>query len=265
MSEHPTERELVLYVTGDADGPDEVEAHLQGCDPCRRKERQVLQLLGMTRGAHVREPDVDFEARIWRRVRAEMDPSLFRDTRAAGPSPGILDRLRGWLTPRRMVLVASTAAAVTVAFLVGLLLPPPTGTPLAPSAAAGDDVRERILLVSVGEHLERSQMVLVELVNAEADGPLDLRAQQRAARNLLADNRLYRQSARMGGQPVVADLLEELERVLLEVAHGPGELPAEELEWLRERITSRDLLFRVRVVEETVRRERTEPAAGSVG
>ena len=49
---------------------------------------------------------------------------------------------------------------------------------------------DRILLVAVGDHLERSQMVLVELMNATPGESLDISSQQQVAEDLVSENRL---------------------------------------------------------------------------
>ena len=77
----------------------------------------------------------------------------------------------------------------------------PGGPELAQAApgkvciAADSQVRERVLLVAVGDHLERSQMVLIELANAGAHTGVDISYEQKAAEDLLESNRLYRQTA----------------------------------------------------------------------
>jgi len=101
----------------------------------------------------------------------------------------------------------------------------------------------------VAEHLERSERLLVEVSNDEAGELVPERAAERAwARDLLAANRLYRQSTEEGGRPRLAALLDELEPFLLELAHAPEEAPAGEMDDLRQRIEDRALLFKVRVV-----------------
>jgi hypothetical protein len=51
----------------------------------------------------------------------------------------------------------------------------------------------------------------------------------------------------------LATVLDELERILVEVAASPDALSASDLERVRERIESRGLLFKVRVVSSDVR------------
>ena len=107
---------------------------------------------------------------------------------------------------------------------------------------------ERLLRAEVEDHLERSQRALAELVNAnyEVGGPI---AGDRArAADLVASGRLYRRSAEQIGESEIGRLLEDIERVLVEVANGPADLSPGELTRLRLRIDEQDLVFRVRVV-----------------
>jgi hypothetical protein len=101
------------------------------------------------------------------------------------------------------------------------------------------------------------------LVNAEGNGELDITNEQRKATELAASNRLYRQSASHSGDPLVADLLEELERTLIEVANAPSSLASSQLEELRRRIEKRGILFRIRVIGDKVRRDGATAGAPS--
>jgi len=124
-------------------------------------------------------------------------------------------------------------------------------------------VRERVLLVAVGDHLERSQMMLVELSHADApkQGSLDISYEQRAAEDLLESNRLYRQTASSAGDTATASLLDDLERVLLEVAHSPSAVSEGQLDDLRKQIDDKGILMKVKVYGESVERRQAAPQA----
>ena len=107
---------------------------------------------------------------------------------------------------------------------------------------------------AVEDHLERSRRVLVELAGARAQGgPLDISAEQAWAANLVANNRLYRQSAARTGEARIADVLDELERLLVEIANGPAEMGPADIRELRARIEDRGLLFKVKALQSQVR------------
>jgi hypothetical protein len=146
---------------------------------------------------------------------------------------------------RPLAVAAAMAVLVVAAFLAGRTWRKPSGS----LASADPQVRERVLMVAVGDHLERSQMVLVELANAGTPngGALDISYEQRAAEDLVESNRLYRQTAMSAGDDATAGVLEELENVLLDIAHSPSEVSAKQLEDLRKEIESRGILFKVKV------------------
>ena len=123
-----------------------------------------------------------------------------------------------------------------------------------PGAQMAETVRERILLVDLGEHLDRTQMVLVELVSADdSKGDVDISHEQSRAEQLVSANRLYRQTALSTGDANMASLLDDLERVLVDIAASPETVSQEDLDLVRRRIDSKELLFKVRVVSSQVR------------
>jgi hypothetical protein len=126
-------------------------------------------------------------------------------------------------------------------------------------AAAPEVIRERILAAALSEHLEASQRVLMELTNSESVKGLDIRDEQRQAQSLLKSNRIYRLTAEREGQSALAVVLDDLERVLLAVSHGPGELTPEEVRQLRTRVEDQGLLFKVRVLELRLRDMENQP------
>lgn len=160
---------------------------------------------------------------------------------------------RVWF-PWRWAGTAGFAMLLIAAFLAGRFFP---WTP-RPQAAASNEfvsaqVRERVLRAAVGDYLERSQVVLVELANASPKDSLDITAEQERAADLVTENRLYRQTADRTGDAAVAGLLEELERALLEITHAPSRISPEELETLRQRLEAEGILFKIRVLGTNVR------------
>jgi hypothetical protein len=119
--------------------------------------------------------------------------------------------------------------------------------------------RDRILLVAVGDHLEKSQMVLMELVNAAPEnGHVDIASEQQRAEDLLNSNRLYRMTAQEVGDRKLANVLDELERMLVQIAHEPAKVNSEELKDLQRRIEAQGLLFKVRVVGANIRDQKKQ-------
>jgi hypothetical protein len=70
---------------------------------------------------------------------------------------------------------------------------------------------------------------------------------------------LYRQTAASTGDVSTASLLEELERVLLDIAHSPASVSAQQLEQLRSQIEDRGLLFKVKVFGSQLEQRESAP------
>ena len=179
----------------------------------------------------VPERGESYGAEVW----ARLAPKLVPEERAGR-------RLSFPVRTRSQVLFWAAAALVLLAvgFGLGRLWPRPAVLP--------QQARDRILLAMVASHLERSERLLTEVENAPDS--VDLSAERAWARDLLAANRLYRQSTRQAGRQRLASVLDELEPFLLDLAHAPDETPAEELAALRERIASQALLFKVRIASD---------------
>lgn len=232
---HLSDDDLVLLHYREPAGA-EAEAHLASCAACAERLRALGSVLALATPPEPPERGEDYGARVWERLR----PQLPLPEPRAKVVP---------MRPRRLPGAASflaLAAALVLAFLLGRRFP---DQPQPLSA----EVRERVLLVAVGDHLERSQMVLIELANAPGGEGLNVKAQRALADELVSANRLYRQTAARSGEPALTAVLEELERVLVEVAAGPDALTPGDLAELQKRIESRGLLFRVRVIGSQVR------------
>jgi len=236
---HLSDDDLVLLHYREDAGA-EAGAHLAGCAECAERLRALASVLALAAPPEAPARGEDYGSRVWERLRPQLGLA----------APPKVVPIRGRLWPRA-VSVAALAAALVLAFLLGRRFP---DQPQPLSA----EVRERVLLVAVGDHLERSQMVLIELANAPVGEVLNVKAQRALADELVSANRLYRQTAARSGEPALMAVLEELERVLVEVAAGPDALTADDLAELRKRIESRGLLFRVRVIGSLVREREKE-------
>jgi hypothetical protein len=241
MQTHLSEDDLVLHYYGETDSGDEGRAadHLAECEPCHASYTRLQRVLAAVEAAPGPEIAEGFERTVW----ARLEPSLH-------PSSGWLS----WFvfSPARLVWSAAILALVTASFFAGRGWD--RGVSGGPDTAAmASGMRERILLVDLGEHLDRSQTMLVDLVSAGGDGAVDISVERTRAEQLVEANRLYRQTAAAAGDGAIVDLLDELERVLVDIAASPGELSSVEMAEVRQRIDTAGLLFKVRVMSSQVR------------
>jgi hypothetical protein len=113
----------------------------------------------------------------------------------------------------------------------------------------------------VADHLDRSERVLTDIMNAPDRS--DISAAQGWAEDLLTTSRLYRQDAVDAGEQSVAAVLDDLERSLLEIVHSPSQISAADLEQIRRRIDAAALLFKVRVMSDELRQRQDLPASSA--
>ena len=250
--QHLTEDDLVLHYYGELDASAEAQTttHLSACEPCHRSYVRLQRVMAAIDTMPAPALDEGYERIVW----ARLEPAL--------------SRRRSWfssfvLSPVNLAWAAAVLVLVAGAFFAGRMMPHEHATETR--IATADQIREGILLVDVGEHLDRSQTMLVELVNAETtDASVDLTTEREYAEELLAANRLYRLRATQTGDVALSQLLDELERLLVELAAGPDRLPGEDLERVQQRIVAKDLLFKVRVVSSGVKerqKQQTETRA----
>jgi anti-sigma factor RsiW len=250
---HLNEEQLILYHYGEEvyRQPAErrvVAEHLAACNDCRISYESLQRVLAAVEALPVPDRAEGYGSEVWARLRPRLD---------AAPGKTTLTGWAWWFASQRWALAGAMAVLLIVAFLVGRM----THEEKPTSAAISPQVRERILMVAVGEHLERSQMILVELSNMPSNGKVDISSEQRMATELVGANRLYRQTALNAGEFGVASVLDQLERVLVEVANSPSEVSSKQMESLRKRIESQGILFKVRVIGSDVRQRGNETPA----
>ena len=248
---HLGDEDFVLDYYGelDAAGRQRVRAHLAWCADCQSADRDVRETLRLVDVTQVPDPPPSFERDMWARI----EPHLHVEADRLSWVAWLRASVRADATPwPRLAWGGGAVAAIVLAFFVGR-----AGRPEAPAlsqTAASQAARERVLDAEVEEHFERSQRVLAELVNLDADSSVALAGDRERAADLVTAGRVYRRTADALGETATSELLEDLERVLLDVANGSADPTPREIESWRDRIDQQDLVFRLRVVGAELRR-----------
>ena len=247
LDKHCSDEELLLEHYGESS---ESAAHLSACAECGARFHELKTMLN---GITLEPPERDerYGLEVWQAIRHRL--------------PAREPRWHSLFTPQ-WGLAAAAALLLTVGFAAGRLWPEaeqPAASPdtVATSAVAAtdDEARRRVALMDANDHFDRSDGVLAEVMNAT--GPRDLSAERLRAADLVAASRLYRQNAMAMNEPALAAVLEEVERVLLDIVHQPPQATAADLDEIRRRIDSAGLLFKVRVMTNELQHRLEQPSS----
>ena len=228
MKQHLEEEDLILHFYGETGST--AEPHLAACPDCRAQFQALQRVLNAVDVAPAPHRGNEYTDELWNKLAPKLSQRPWWNS---------------WFAPAKWIPVLAAAALMIVAFFAGRHSM--SKDQRVTQSAGNSEVRERVLVVAVGDHLNRSKMLLVEIANADPDQKIDLFDQREVAEDLVYTNRLYRQTAMTAGASRMAGLLEELERTLIEIAHSPEELQGSRLQSLRERIRTEGLIFKIRV------------------
>jgi hypothetical protein len=232
--QHLTEEQLVSHYYRDGAPPAAAE-HLVACAECRGQYETIRRVLELMNDASIPERPEQYGEKVWNSVRWKLGSSRRRS---------------------RWQSIAAVAAMLAFAFFAGYLWRPRT-TPsstiattqtVGPVAQQDPEAKNRVLLVVLGDHLDSSERVLLDFVNSDPSNPSQLVSQQKRAGELVSANRIYRATATDRGDDRVAELLADLEPVLMELANTNAQANPERIERLQKRIDEKGLLFKVRVL-----------------
>jgi hypothetical protein len=229
---HVREEDLVLHYYGEAEDPAAVERHLNECGACRDQLDGIRRMLAAVPEVQVPERGAEYAAKVWQQLRPHL---------ASRPK-------RTWsffIRPQVWAFPAAALLLVTLGFLVGRTTKPQGELNRAPIARNG---RDRILLAAVGEHLQRSEILIAEYVHSEHRPEAEERARA-WAESLVNANRLYRQAALAHHEEALANVLDELEPVLIEIEHSSS---GQAEDSLVQRIQSKGVLFKIQVTESQI-------------
>lgn len=240
---HLNEEQLVEHYYSDDANHAEAVTHLATCSACRDEFERLSATLASVSTYEPPARNDNYGTEVWNCIRAHLPEQEKRSWWS-------------WTGARRWVAAGAMAVLIVTAFLLGRMSSP---VPAKNPEIVEKDKDKKVLLVALGDHLDRSQMILVELAHAPQSKDVDISSEQKRAEELLASNRLYRQAAVKSGDADIAAVLDQLERVLLEVTHEPSKIDGEQMQEIQKQIEAKGILFKIRVIGSKVRSDGARP------
>lgn len=246
---HLTEEQLVAYFYEESLRPEDIASHLRECGGCAEIYAALCSDLTAIEPSAAPARDALYGEQVWQSIR-----NFVRSYEQK--QQGLWHRFSN---PKALGFASAYALLIAVAFFAGRQWENHQQPQIR--TAANDQPRQPIVLVVLGDHLDRSERLLVALKHADsAESTAPVRAE---ARDLVPSNRLYRESATKSGDPALAAVLDRLERVLVEIANEPDNASPSRLTELQKELNTDGLLFEVRVLRSRVQDDQKEqqPAA----
>jgi hypothetical protein len=259
--EHLSPEGLVAMYYND-EAPDlakSAQKHVAECADCAAAYRNLEDDLKALGTLDAPERGEDYGERMWQRVAAELPAAAGLTAPAGSPAAlrlrsAVLRPGRKWRSWMWMGLSYATGCAVlaTAAFYVGTVWEHQQHLKREAAREAerkpGAPEKPRVVVVVLGDHLDRSERLLVELKHADADNQELVKPLRDEARGLLAANHVFREDADKSGDGALSQALDKLDKLLREIANEPGGLNKASLERLQQEMTNEGLLFEVRVL-----------------
>jgi hypothetical protein len=247
---HLNDYELVDHYYGEADDPAYVANHLRECGDCARSYAALMRDLSEIQPLTPPERSADYGSQVWQSIRSSV--AVYEKKK----NPLFSFNLRTGLSFATACIVLISAAFFAGRHWERRNSPPP----VVVADNNNSQVKQRVVLLVIGDHLDRSERLLVALRHGDADTTM-----QAEARDLLSSNRLYRESASQAGDPALTAALEHLECVLVEISNQPDGVTPARLAELQKEMNTDGLLFEVRVLRSRVQESEQKETAGSKG
>ena len=111
---------------------------------------------------------------------------------------------------------------------------------------------ERVFFSNVSQHLEIGGRVLQMVSNGNGDLAEKVAERKQTIDELVALNRLYRRLAEQSGDIQLVGLLQQMERMFIELNHTDTTTKATDFENIRERLEQSDLLYQLKITDKKI-------------
>lgn len=229
-----------LYGELDPSNQQSLDEHLKQCSRCGELFASMQNTLQIMDGRE--HPKLADE--YWK----QYDDSLQKRMADAKP-----EKVR-WHTFGKIPGWALKAAAAFILVGIGVLIgryymTPTTQTQIAQPRTAPSTVQRVSMDPETKRFLERSQVLLIGIVNMEpeADGsyPADLSAQRRVSRDLIQEASLVKTKLKGPDKRRLNELVSDLELILLQIANLEAENDHPEIEMVKSGVDRKGVLFKI--------------------
>ena len=251
---HPHIKMLLYDYLQDKLPPEEhkqVDEHLATCIRCADEAKFLRTIIKILPDVTV-QPNEKLSAEYWQNFAAAVESRIQAAQQGQKQfKPSLLQLITQFVVfNRRYVTTLSAALAIAVVLVVIWRWPNPVPVEqpqvqIMPQSAPIELASDRI-----HQYFDKSKVLLVGITNMKTDErqDIDLSAEQRVSRELIHEARYLKR------QPLdnrSAKLINDLEKILIELANMKEEADVPNVELIRGGIHQENLLFKIRMAENT--------------
>lgn len=237
---------LILYLEDELDEKTRaaLETRLVNEPDLAAELEELRDVLGDVEEGLPREPGNDY----WRNFYQRLQPKLEKQS--------LLEKIQNWLSPghgmnygRAAVALSTLVIAVSASLYFTVLKHPSVGKITVSEVKI--EKTESIMSLVVNKHLDKSRLLLEEMVNISDSGELleeQLEYTKEKGQRLLGINRAYQAAAKKNGNAELEDLLADLELVLMEIANIDVDDASYAIPGLKKVIRKKNLLIKIEII-----------------
>ncbi|HUH62384.1 MAG TPA: hypothetical protein VLZ50_05270 [Terracidiphilus sp.] len=259
---HLVEEELIGLAYGE--GSADAGRHLASCGECAQAYAELKNDLAEMRPIEAPARNAAYGERVWDAIADSLPVYEPPQRRWFGLGRGFGFGL-GWM--RGLSFVAAGLLLIAGSFYAGQRWQQRRTATVAQNKLPEQPQRNArpIVVVVLGDHLDRSERLLVELKHVDANNADMMPPLRDEARSLLAANRICKADAEKVDDPALQTALDHLDRLLNELANQPDGLNAASISRLKDEMDADGLLFQVRVLQSRARNRNLRFADRSSG
>ena len=256
-----------LFGDIESDALEVLNGHLASCEACARAFQEMQGTLQLTKQVVQEDPPeaywAEFQQRLHRRIATETA------SREASRGAGLVHRIRALLVPPPAWAYQTGLAVVLV--LIGIMIGRYGRTDVGTDPVIAENTVDAAYLEAAERqrYLDRSSVLLMGLVNfdAETDGTtvLNLDHKREIAGSLVQDAALIKASLDANEDAQLRMLIEELEKILLQIANLEAQQDLPGIEMIQSGIEGRALLLKInletmKLKDQAITKEHRAPA-----
>lgn len=238
-----------LFGDIDAQTDETLKAHLASCAACANAFKEMQGTLLLTSQAPQEMPSEAY----WAEFQERLDQRIAAGTTKRAPGMPLAERIRAMLLPPPAwaYQVGFAVVLVLVGVFIGRYGLPGSGQGPVDQIASNEAPAEGAyqLVTQTQRYLDRSSVLLMGLVNfdAEQDGTtiLNLDHKRQVASTLIEDAAVLKASLDRSEAAQLRMLIEELEKILLQIANLEAQEDLPGIEMIQDGIEGRALLMKI--------------------